>query len=165
LQTRDGSRDAYKAEIGVAGQNTAHHLSAVTEPQRELDGGIAPGVLGHDVGQPIQAGRTACAHPERASLQSLQFSQHPAHFLAQHGHAFSIIGHDAAGVSQLNAIADTLEEGHSQLKLKLVDVLRDGRLAEVQVVSGLGEAQTASNGLEHGETWKIHRYNTKLSAR
>lgn len=55
----------------------------------------------------------------------------------------------AAGRRQLDTGAITIKQLHLELLLQLMDMLGDGRLADIQLLGGLGKVQSAGHRMEY----------------
>ena len=70
--------------------------------------------------------------------------------------AFEIGQHTAPGIGQLQAAAHAVEQAHVQLLLQAGDAFADGRLGQVQALTGQGEAARFGNGDKGVEAGQVH---------
>ena len=115
---------------------------------------------GAEVGQQpedvVGAGRVHAADPQLAAQQAGDLLELAVHVVHLGQHALRVAeDHQALG-RQLDAAARAPEHLDPELLLQPADLLGDGRLAQVQLLAGLGQRAVLGDGDDRAEVTQLH---------
>jgi hypothetical protein len=71
-------------------------------------------------------------------------------------HALRVAEDDAALGGQLDAAAGAMKDLDAELLLEAADLLGDGGLAEIQLLTGLGQRAVLGDGNDGAQVTKLH---------
>jgi hypothetical protein len=132
---------------------------AVIDQQRQLDIGIQLQELTHARGQPFDAEGEGGGDLERPSRAQFAFGQHR---LGHRQLGENVAGsgmEDLALLGQDQAPGVAVKQRDFEAVLKRADLAADRRLAEIQCITGVGEATGLRHRVKDSELVPIHPYS------
>ena len=112
--------------------------------------------LGEHLGEVVRTGRVHAADPDLAAHEPGQLLQLAVQAVDLAQDALGVAEDHLALGRDLDRAAGAPEDLDAELLLEPPDLLRDGRLREVQLLGGLGEGAVARHGGDRAQVSELH---------
>ena len=127
------------AELGPVRPHELERVLRLGHVVLDLDIGVQLVKTREQLGQQVQAGRSGGGERQRAGLVVARTRERPACVREQRLGSEHVVGEQSAVLRQLRAAGRPRQQPMAELRFELGDLLRNRRLADVELLGGAGE--------------------------
>ena len=162
---RSEAVSTHDAEIQLVGTHLFLDHARVGDAQRDRDARLAALEPAHERGQHVDAGRRARADDERAPGAARELGDRLLGAVKRGEHPVRVVLQDAPRLGEGDLAPAPIEHARAEATLELGDVLREGRLAQVQAFGGAPKAPGPGHRHEHLQLAHRGLHKPRLMAR